>query len=130
MNKWAIILNQRIRGQAAAICAFLTGALVLFMVFEPLRWRYFPDIPRILQSSWLHLLLSVIIITSGVSSGFRRPGFPIDDFWCLVVGLIWRYTPLLNFIPFDISWFLILFGLTGLCGHWSRNAILAVDHTV
>jgi hypothetical protein len=114
MKQWMQVLDRLIYGKTAVACVLIGTVLLLFMILQPLPWRHFPDVLRFFSASWLSLLISFAIAGSAISTVARRRGIPADMVACVIVGVIWKFTPVFFFLPFNFGRLLIVYGLAGL----------------
>jgi hypothetical protein len=121
MGQWIQIVDRSVYGKTAAACALAGAGLLFFVIFQPLPWRHLPNVFKILLGSWLYLIIAGAIVSSALSSIVKRRGFPSEMFICVAVGVIWKYTAALHFIPFNFSRFLMIYGLAGIVGYCIRR---------
>lgn len=122
MKQWMPILDRLIYGKTAVACALTRAVLLFFMILQPLPWRHFPNVIRIISGSWLFLVMSGALVSSALSAVAKRRGVPIDMVACVVVGVVWKFTPVFLFLPFNFGRLLIIYGLAGLLAHCIRRS--------
>lgn len=122
MKRLLLVLDRLICGKAAAALALIGALLLLVIWLQPLPWRHFPNVVRIFSASWLYLALSVSIAYSAAAIIAKRQGTATDMWTCLIVGAVWKFTPLLAFLPFNFSRLLIIYGLAGVVAHCIRRS--------
>ena len=130
MKQWLHIVDRLLYGKIALACALIGIVLVLFLILQPLPWRYFPDVGRFLSASWLSLLISSAIVYSGMATVAKRRGMPVDLVTCVMVGVIWKFTPAFAFLPFNFSRLLLVYGLSGLVAHAVRKSFSSAPASV
>jgi len=122
MKRILFILDRLICGKTAVALAVTGTVLLLWIWLQPLPWRHFPDVARIFSASWLYLAISISIAYSAVAVIAKRPGTATDMWTCVIVGVVWAYTPLLAFLPFNFSRLLMIYGLAGVATHCIRRS--------
>ena len=130
MKQWLHIVDRLIYGKIALACALIGTVLVLFLILQPLPWRYFPDVGRFISASWLSLLISAALAYSGMITVAKRRGVPIDTVTCVMVGVLWQFTTLFAFLPFNFSRLLLVYGLAGMVAHGIRRTFSSPSTTV
>lgn len=107
--------------RAALMCAFAGLLWAFWLVVEPLDWRHFPNIPRMFLGAWLYLIIMGAVARSAFIAAARRPGTVVEMLVFLGLGLAWRLVPPIQFIPFNFSRFMMVYGLAGLVAHCLRR---------
>lgn len=122
MKRLLLILDRLIYGKTA-VALTLTGTLLLLVIWlQPLPWRHFPNVLRIVSASWLYLAISVSVAYSAAAVIAKRQGTATDMWTCLTVGTLWAFTPVFAFLPFNFSRLLIIYGLAGVVAHCIRRS--------
>jgi len=130
MKRILLILDRLICGKTAVVLAAIGVLLFLWIWLEPLPWRHFPDMARMFSASWLYLAISISIAYSAVAVIAKRPGMATDMWTCVIVGVVWAYTPLLAFLPFNFSRLLMIYGLAGVAVHCIRRSFSSAPPSI
>jgi hypothetical protein len=126
MKKWFFSISALVRGKPALGLSLASGFAALYYVLAPLPWEHFPSLWKMLMASWIYAGLMTGVIYSAVASASAGRGISQIMSGSLAIGLLWKYTPLLGFLPLNFSRILIVYGLAGLCVLFLRQGAAAV----